>query len=69
MKLHLLVMVANFDSVASLTDKEESSKSILQAFDFSNHDLSLFIVTIIGLIILGFTILSVMYRQKREHKS
>lgn len=66
MKVHLLTMVANFDSVASLTDKEAPSKSILQAFHFTSHDLWLFTVTILGILILGFTILSVMYRQKRE---
>lgn len=66
MKSHLLTTVANFDSVASLTDKEEPSKSILQAFNFSSHDQWLFIVTIVGIMILGFTILSVMYRKKGE---
>lgn len=67
MNFHLLTTVANFDSVASLNEKEADSKIILQAFNFSSHDQWLFIVSIAGIVILSFTILSVMYRKKREH--
>lgn len=68
MRFFLSTTVANFDSVASLTEKEEPTKSFFQTFNFSSHDQWLFIVSILGLLILAFTILAVMNRKKREQE-
>lgn len=58
----------SFDAVASLTEKEDSPSTMLKAINFSTHDTWLYAVSFIGLLLLAFTILIVMKRNKAEEK-
>ncbi|GEK31721.1 hypothetical protein KZO01_20300 [Kurthia zopfii] len=54
------IVGSSFDSVASLTEKKETSTFL----NLSQNDIWLFVVAIIGLIILAMTILFVMKNKK-----
>lgn len=60
------IVGANYDSVASLTGKNESNSGILKAFNFTQHDMWLYIVSLLGIAILAVVIIFVMYRKKGE---
>lgn len=61
-------IVASFDSVSSLTEKETSPSTMLEAINFSTHDTWLYVVSFVGLLVLGFTILGVMKRNKVDEE-
>lgn len=58
------IVSANFDSIASLTGKEEQASSILDSIHFSTNDALLYGVSFIGLLLLAFVIIGVMNRKK-----
>lgn len=62
------IVGANFDSVASLTDKNETTPKILETFNFTVHDMWLYLVSLLGIAVLAVVIVFVMYRKKGEVK-
>lgn len=60
------LMTASINSVASFTEKEKNSSMVIEAINFSLHDVWLYAVSFVGLLILALIILFVMKRNRNK---